>query len=142
MKNLNKCYTCGYNKENLIHIEPITGHPFTFKNDSTAMSYLLESEIGKEIEGFKSICQEMINLKSRKAAVYSNTWRVFGINGTFAEIGRKFSRIWINRYKEPKDIDFETLRDSLIDLAVYSIMTIQLLDDKDTEDKIFNILTK
>lgn len=95
-----------------------------------------------EIEGFEKVCNEMIALKKRKAGVYGNTWKVFGINGTFTEIGRKFSRIWINKNKDPKNIDFETLRDSLIDLAVYSIMSIQLIDENDIEDKMYKLLTK
>ena len=95
-----------------------------------------------EIDGFKKVCEEMIALKIRKAGVYGQTWRIFGLNGTYAEIGRKFSRIWINKSKQTSEIDFETLRDSLIDLAVYSIMSIQLIDENDIEDKIYKILTE
>lgn len=93
-----------------------------------------------EMDGFKKICEEIIALKTRKAGVYGNTWKVFGLPGLYAEIGRKFSRIWINKSRDPKEIDFETLRDSLIDLAVYSIMSVQLIDEKDIHDKIEQLL--
>ena len=91
-----------------------------------------------EIEGFQNICNEMIALKTRKAGDYGEIWRAGGIKALFIELSRKFYRIWLN--KEKLDLKNETLRDSLIDLAVYSIMAIQLIDDNDTEDKILKIL--
>lgn len=94
----------------------------------------------KEIDGFVKIVNEMIALKNRKAGTYRNTWKVFGLPGLYAEIGRKFSRIWINKSKQPEEIDFETLRDSLIDLAVYSIMSVQLIDEGETEDQVLKLL--
>lgn len=95
-----------------------------------------------ELDGFKKILDEIYELKVRKAKNYGNTWRAFGLSGLFAELGRKFSRIWINKNSPESEIDFETLRDSLIDNAVYSIMAIQLMDEKDTEDKILKLLTE
>ena len=94
----------------------------------------------KEIDGFIKVCNEMIVLKTRKAGDYGNAWRVGGIQPLFVEISRKFYRILINKNKET--LNNETLRDSLIDIAVYAIMSIQLIDEKDTEDKIYKILTK
>ena len=61
-----------------------------------------------------------------------------GLEGVLAQIARKFTRIWINRRKD--NLNNETFRDSLVDLAVYSIMGIQLIDDGDTVDKIDEIL--
>ena len=110
------------------------------KNSNSGMAYHSDSEIGKEIEGFKKICQEMINLKARKSGDYGQTWRIFGLNGTYAEIGRKFSRLWINKNKPKEEINNEMLRDTLIDLAVYAIMSVQLIDDNDTGDKIEQLL--
>lgn len=93
-----------------------------------------------ELDGFKKVIDEMLALKTRKAGDYGNSWRVGGIKPLFIEISRKFYRIWINKEKEK--INNETLRDSLVDLAVYSIMAIQLIDENDTEDKVYKMLTE
>lgn len=93
-----------------------------------------------EIDGFKKVIDEMIALKERKAGDYANSWRAFGIQGLYYQLGRKFSRIWQNRNKGPEELNCEMMRDSLMDNAVYSIMAIQLLDDKDTSDKIDEVL--
>lgn len=98
--------------------------------------------MNEELDSFKKIVDEIVALKTRKANVYGNTWRVFGLNGLYAELGRKFSRVWINKSKADEDIDFETLEDSLTDLAVYSIMCKQLIREKDTKDKLLELLTK
>ena len=94
----------------------------------------------KEIDGFKKIVDEMVALKIRKAGDYGNTWRIFGLSGLYSEIGRKFSRLWINKNRPKKEINNEMVRDTLIDLAVYSIMSIQLIDENDTEDKVLKEL--
>jgi hypothetical protein len=92
----------------------------------------------KELDGFKKVINEIISLKESKAADYRNSWKAFGIEGLNYQIGRKFTRIWINR-KNGK-LKHETLRDSYIDNAVYSIMAVQLLDSGETEDQIEKIL--
>jgi len=94
--------------------------------------------IKKEIDGFVKICNEIIELKKKKANDYGNSWRAFGIKGLYYQLGRKFARIWLN--KDNSNFKNESLRDSLIDNAVYSLMAIQLLDENDTEDKIDEIL--
>jgi len=96
----------------------------------------------EEIDGFKRVVDEMIALKTRKAGCYGNTWKIFGLNGMLTELGRKFSRIWINKNRPAEEVDFETLRDSLIDNAVYSIMAIQLMDSGETEDQVFKLMTQ
>jgi len=84
--------------------------------------------IAGEMDGFKKVVAEMVALKEKKAGDYGNTWRAFGIQGMYAQIGRKFSRIWLNKDKPAESLNNEMMRDSLMDMAVYSIMAIQLLD--------------
>lgn len=93
-----------------------------------------------EIDGFKKICDEMIALKGRKAGDYANSWRALGINGLNYQIARKFTRIWINKDKKDAELNNEMLRDSYIDLAVYAIMSVQLIDEDDKDDKIDQVL--
>lgn len=91
-----------------------------------------------EIDGFIKVVKELIGLKTLKAGDYQNSWKALGIEGTNYQIARKFTRIWLNRNKEK--LNNEILRDSYVDLAVYSIMAIQLLDSGETEDQIEKIL--
>lgn len=95
--------------------------------------------MNNQIEGFKKVVDEMIALKSKKAGDYANSWRALGLQGLLYQIARKFSRLWINKDKK-EDLNCEMYRDSLIDLAVYSIMAIQLIDENDTNDKIDEVL--
>jgi len=91
-----------------------------------------------EVDEFKKVLREIIELKQSKSGDYAGSWRALGMKGLLYQIARKFTRIWINKDKE--NLNNETFRDSLVDLAVYSIMCIQLIDDGDTSDKIDIIL--
>ena len=93
-----------------------------------------------EPDTFKIIIQELIDLKERKSGDYQNSWRSLGIQGIYYQLARKFTRLWINKDRNEKELNFEMLRDTLVDMAVYSIMAIQLFDEKDTKDKIDSIL--
>lgn len=95
--------------------------------------------MNNQMDGFKKIVDEMIDLKSRKSGDYADSWRALGLRGLLYQIARKFTRIWINKDKSD-ELNFEMYRDSFIDLAVYSIMAIQLIDESDTADKIDDIL--
>ncbi len=93
-----------------------------------------------EMDGFTKVIEEMLELKSRKAGDYGNTWKVFGIQGLYSQIGRKFSRIWLNKDKSAEQLNNEMMRDSLMDNAVYSIMAIQLIDSGETGEMITKTL--
>lgn len=95
--------------------------------------------MNNEIDGFKSIVAEMVALKEKKSSDYRNVWRAFGLQGVYSSLARKFTRLWINKDKEVAN---ESIEDTLMDLAVYSIMALQLIREKDTSDKILDILTK
>ena len=94
----------------------------------------------KEIDGFIILCNEMIELKKKKAGDYSNSWRALGVQGLYYQIARKFTRLWINKDKDLKELNCEMFEDTLTDLAVYAIMAKQLIREGDAEDKIDNIL--
>lgn len=91
-----------------------------------------------EIDGFIKVLDEIVLLKSKKAGDYGNTWRCFGLPGLYAQIGRKFSRIWLN--KDKQEMNNEMFRDSLVDMLVYCGMAIQLIDEGGGEDLIVKAL--
>jgi len=99
---------------------------------------VVKKPLDGEMDGFKKIIDEMLELKARKAGDYGNTWRCFGLPGMYAQIGRKFSRIWLN--KDNPKMNNEMFRDSLMDMAVYSIMAMQLIDEGGGEDLIVSAL--
>lgn len=93
-----------------------------------------------ELDGFKKIMTEMLALKTKKAGDYGDSWKCFGLPGLYAQIGRKFSRIWLNKDKKAHKINNEMFRDSLMDMAVYCIMAMQLIDSGGGEDMIIGSL--
>lgn len=105
------------------------------------MSKKIKNEPNKEeIDGFIKIINEMLALKKLKAGDYGNGWKVFGVQGLYYQLGRKFSRIWLNKDKGLEELNCEMMRDSLMDNAVYSIMIIQLLDSGETKDQVDELL--
>jgi len=94
----------------------------------------------KELEGFRKVVDELLSLKESKAGDYGNSWKVLGIDGLNYQLARKFCRIWLNKDKKSEELNNEMLRDSYIDLAVYAIMAIQLLDSDEKEDQILKLL--
>lgn len=93
-----------------------------------------------EMDAFQKIVDEMIALKERKGGDYANSWKVGGIEGINYQLLRKLSRIWINKNKKEEELNFEMLRDSYMDLAVYSIMGIQLIDSGEKTDLFIRLL--
>lgn len=87
----------------------------------------------KEIENFIKIINEVVELKKKKAKDYGSSWRMFGLDGIYVQIGSKFFRLWNLRNTNPKN---EPIRDTLRDLVVYCIMAIQLIDENKTEAEI------
>lgn len=90
-----------------------------------------------EINDFKRVLGEVLELKIKKSHDYGRSWEIFGLNGIYYQIGSKFVRLWNLRGKDPKN---EPLRDTLRDMIVYLIMGIQLIDSNKTEDSIDKLL--
>jgi hypothetical protein len=93
-----------------------------------------------EMDGFQSIVDSMVDLKRRKSEDYKETWRIFGIDGIYCMIAKKFGRLWANKHE--KTLANESIRDTLNDMAIYCIMAMQLIDENDTEDKVYELLNK
>lgn len=87
----------------------------------------------KEIIQFENLLFELKSIRTTKSNDYGNSWKVFGLIGIIYQIGSKFIRIWNLKNKTPEN---ESLRDSFRDGAIYNIMAMQLIDNKETEPKI------
>lgn len=92
----------------------------------------------KEIESFGKVLTEMMNIKKRKAGDYGNAWRILGIKGIFNQIESKFIRYYTNKDKEI--LNNEPLRDTLLDMANYCVMAIQLIDSGETDSQIDKLI--
>ncbi|MDK8483973.1 nucleotide modification associated domain-containing protein [Aerococcus urinae] len=82
---------------------------------------------------FRSITDEMANLYDRKNSDYGNSFDrsidQFGLVASAVRLGDKYNRFsqLLNANQQVKD---ESIRDTLIDLANYAVMTILWLDEK------------
>lgn len=89
------------------------------------------------LDKFKKILGEAYILTSKKHSDYGDsTWRVYGLKMRFADIWRKFARleslIWDNNKQKVGD---ESVRDTLLDLLVYSAMAIILYDEERSNER-------
>lgn len=92
------------------------------------MKQTTDSYIGK----FANILEEMQELTNKKHSDYGDkTYNKYGLKMRFADIWRKFARleslIWEGN---PAKVSDESIRDTLIDLAVYSVMAIIVFDEE------------
>lgn len=96
--------------------------------------------MNKDQREFQRLTIEILNLFIRKSKDYENNWKIGGPEGVEWQIFRKFIRLWQNRNNE--NINNESFRDTLIDLAVYSIMRTILLDRGIKTDQLKELLEK
>lgn len=84
-----------------------------------------------KVERFKEIASELASLYERKNSDYGDsfsvTFRELGIISAVTRMNDKMNRLKSLCVKEIRVKD-ESIRDTLIDLACYSIMTIMELD--------------
>lgn len=87
------------------------------------------------VKKFREVAEQICNLYEKKNAVYgdsySKTYDLLGVISAATRISDKYNRL-CNIVKNP-DIDNlgESLEDTLIDLAAYSIMTIVKLKENE-----------
>lgn len=87
----------------------------------------------EEGKAFLAIIESIKETRMRKSHDYGNSWKIFGLRGVLYQIASKFIRLWnlTIKGKEPKN---EPIRDTLLDMANYAIMGVQLLDMGKIED--------
>lgn len=95
--------------------------------------------MAKNVEEHKRICEELNNLYERKNRDYGDSFHT-----SYLEEGMAMARIRLgdklNRFKtltkgEQQMVNDESIRDTLMDLANYSIMAIMELDRKAGEQE-------
>jgi len=82
---------------------------------------------------FESILEEIKSLSSLKANDYGNVpWQVLGVKGSFCDMSKKYWRLKTLLWDGVKPKLSEGIEDSLIDMAIYSILAlIQVRWDKE-----------
>lgn len=85
---------------------------------------------------FEMVTAEMLNMYQRKNADYGNSFaetiREFGFIPAVARIYDKLNRVKnMVKGQEMNVIKDESLRDNLMDIAVYSVLTIMELDNQE-----------
>lgn len=107
--------------------------PIIIPDDMKKVKDILQKE-RKENKHFE-VCQELNDLYIAKNSDYgdsfSKTFEVFGITAPLCRIYDKVNRlVELNKSSNQKVKD-ESIRDTLIDLANYTILTIMELDAKE-----------
>lgn len=87
----------------------------------------------RNVQQHASICQELNKLYSKKNHDYGDsfhtTYQKYGLTMSAIRLGDKFQR-FESLLKKDQQVKNETIRDTLIDLANYSIMTIMEMDGR------------
>jgi len=85
------------------------------------------------MERFKNITKEMESLYEKKNKDYGSSFdesiEKFGLTAAAVRMSDKFNRV-CNLIKNNPEIKEESIRDTLIDLANYSVMTIMDIENK------------
>lgn len=93
----------------------------------------------EEEKKFIEIVETLKELRISKSHDYGTSWKIYGLEGILWQIRSKFIRL-INLTTKGKDPKHESLRDTLLDMANYSLMGVQLIDMGYTEDMIIKLL--
>jgi len=100
----------------------------------------MKETIEQHMAAFDRIVAEARALKERKQKDYNSAeapveaWSFLGLKGIFVDLSRKYFRllnlVW---YSKQPEIKSETVRDTLLDMANYSINAIILLEREEKE---------
>ena len=87
-------------------------------------------EIKADHERFKKVIEECESLRWKKVNDYGLTYNEYGLLGLLVKLGDKYGRIkrLHNKKIAGEKPNFETMRDSLIDLINYAIMSVMEVD--------------
>ena len=83
----------------------------------------MKNQETKDLNYFEALTAEMNALFKNKQKDYGSAWKFHGLKGIVVRLGDKFLRL-NNLVWEEKNPKNESVRDTLIDLAVYAIMGI------------------
>jgi hypothetical protein len=89
-----------------------------------------KSQVTEDNEGFAQVLLEAQELHDRKNRSYNGAWRIGGVQALAENLMRKIRRIDTTINVSASTEDGESFRDTLMDNAIYSLMMIQLLDEK------------
>ena len=86
---------------------------------------------------FREIAEEIVSLHERKNADYGNafgrSFEKWGLVTALIRLGDKMNRLESLYRNGTAKVDDESVRDTLVDLAAYAMMTIEELDRDETE---------
>ena len=91
-----------------------------------------EDKLNSDHTQFLKVLDEAQSLRMRKNAMYGDSYKAFGSIGVAVKLVDKVERIK-NMIKNPKLRDFESIRDSALDLLNYSAMYIMLIDEENKD---------
>ena len=89
----------------------------------------------EKVKRHEMLCKEMHELYCSKNKDYGdsfgNSFKELGIISAVTRMGDKFNRIKNLSLKKERKVQDERLRDTLIDMANYAIMTILEIDERE-----------
>lgn len=98
---------------------------------------LNDTELSDDVQQFKNIIETMAETYTAKNHDYNNSFEQsleeFGLLAAIVRMGDKMNRIKALSKKEAKVKD-ESIKDTLLDLALYSIMTLMWLNKNNKEE--------
>lgn len=105
------------------------------KKDKEVETVAKETRLDTNKERFDAIVKEMSELYARKNADYGNAFEKGlerrGLSSAVVRFDDKVERFYTLADKEQRQVSDETMRDTLIDLANYAIMTVIWLEKGD-----------
>ena len=92
--------------------------------------------MGKEgrVEQFGKVCQEMVALFAKKNEDYGDAFADSGTIGVLVSINNKIRRLQNITKTGITLVEDEKIRDTVLDLANYSVMFLMLLGEMDEEE--------
>ena len=83
-------------------------------------------------EAFGMLCEQITDTHKRKSHDYGDSfgqmWERFGITSAVIRLSDKMNRVYTLTSGKSAEVKDESLRDTLLDLASYAIMTVVEMD--------------
>ena len=131
----NESVDCPFTDENATcrHINPTVEIFHAMNNMNNYQKGQKETMLESNTERHKRVCYELNALYDKKNRDYGDSfhesWKDYGITMAAIRLGDKYNRLKnLTSGKAVQNVADETVRDTLLDLANYSIMTLMELD--------------